>query len=584
MLNGIPASSGIAIGKALLLNRSEMEVLQSVVQNTELEKQRFINALGIAKGQLEQIKCDAEKNIGSENATIFDAHIMMLEDEELISMVCNKISDEKLNAEYALKLSIETFVVLFEEMENEYMRERASDIKDVSNRILKILMSEEAGVGVGIDVDNVNIKNINGDYIIVAKDLTPSDTANMNKKSVLGFVTQIGGRTSHTAIMARTLEIPAIVGVGTSLFSIKNDDFLILDGDEGTIIINPSREVINDYEVKRSMQMDYKNELKKLKYDTSTSLDGKKVELAGNIGSVDDVAGVVSSGGEGIGLFRTEFLYMNKDALPDEEEQYIAYRAVLEKMQGKAVVIRTLDIGGDKKLTYLPIAEEMNPFLGYRAIRICLDKQDIFKTQLRALLRASIYGDLKIMFPMISCVEELRDAKAVLRSVKNTLDKENILYSKQIQVGIMIEIPSAAIMSDILAKEVDFFSIGTNDLIQYTVAVDRMNEKVSGLYNPYNITVLRMIKLVIQNPHHNNIWVGMCGEVAGDLNLIPLLLGLGLDEFSMAASSILKARKLIRSINYEKCIELAEGVLKLSSSEDIKNYISCYKEVTSLKV
>jgi phosphoenolpyruvate-protein phosphotransferase (PTS system enzyme I) len=568
MLKGIPASSGIAIGKALILNRTELEVLQGEIQNTEQEIQRFINALEIAKNQLEEIKGEAEKNIGRENAAIFDAHIMMLEDEELISMVSNKILGEKSNAEYALKTTIEGFIQVFEEMDNEYMRERASDIKDVGNRILNIMMSA--------DVDNVNLKNITGDYIIVAKDLTPSDTANMNRNSVLGFVTQIGGRTSHTAIMARTLEIPALVGVGTSLLFIKNDDLLILDGDEGVIIINPSNSVINNYEAKRRLQMEDKNELKKLKYETSTSIDGRSVELAGNIGSAFDVEGVISSGGEGVGLFRTEFLYMNKDSLPDEEEQYLAYKEVLEKMKGKPVVIRTLDIGGDKKLTYLPIPEEMNPFLGYRAIRICLDKQDIFKTQLRALLRASIYGNLKIMFPMISCLEELRDAKSVVREVKNALDKENILYSKEIQVGIMIEIPSAAIMSDILAKEVDFFSIGTNDLIQYTVAVDRMNEKISGLYNPYNISVLRLIKLVIENAHNNNIWVGMCGEVAGDLSLIPLLFGLGLDEFSMAASSILKARKLIRNINYEKCKELADEALNLSSSDEIKNYVKLF--------
>lgn len=566
MISGTPASSGIVIGKASVLNKQEMKIQENKIQDVEKEKQKFLDTLLRAKNQLKEIKYEAEKNLGRNNAAIFDAHILILEDEELISTVCNKIMNEKVNAEFALKSTIDMYMSLFEEMDDEYMRERAVDIKDVSDRILRILMNLEA----------VNL-NTDGEFIIVARDLTPSDTASINKKAVLGFITQIGGKTSHSVIMARSLEIPAIVGVGPDIDFINNGDLLIMDGDKGEILINPDQETINEYNKKKKALDEYRHEFEILKNDMSISLDGRKVEIVANIGSVEDVKGVISNGAEGVGLFRTEFLYMSKNSLPDEEEQFEAYKSVLEKMERKPVVIRTLDIGGDKKLSYLPIEEEMNPFLGYRAIRLCLDKKWIFKTQLRALLRASIYGNLKIMFPMVSCLEELIEAKSVFEEVKSNLIDENISFSNEIEIGIMIEIPSAAIISDILAKEVDFFSIGTNDLIQYTIAVDRMNEKVSYLYDPYNIAFLRLIKLVINNAHANNKWVGMCGEVAGDMNLIPILFGLGLDEFSMASSLILKARKLIKSIYYGDCKELVNEVYNLNSCNEIKEYIKQFK-------
>lgn len=559
MLKGIAASSGVAIGKALVIAENEIEVERRIVEDKEDEVSKLQNAVETAKVQLEKIKEVAKEKLGEDKAQVFEAHLMMLEDPELIGAVESQITTEGVCAEYALKVTVDMFVSMFEAMDNEYMRERAADIRDVGKRILNILMGVEAA----------SIAEIDRECIIVIYDLTPSDTAQMDKEKVLGFATDIGGRTSHSAIMARSLEIPAVVGLSNITTTVKSGDMLILDGEEGIVIVNPDEETIAKYREKQAKIAEYKKELATLKDAESITIDGRKVELAANIGTPSNVEGALKNGAEGVGLFRTEFLYMDKESLPTEDEQFEAYKAVLEGMGGRPVVIRTLDIGGDKKLPYLKIDEEMNPFLGYRAIRLCLDRKDIFKTQLRALFRASVYGNLKIMFPMISGVAELRQAKAVVEEVKAELRNEGIAISDNVEIGIMIEIPSAAVISDLLAKEVDFFSIGTNDLIQYTCAVDRMNEKISYLYDPFHPAVLRLIKTVIDNAHKEGKWVGMCGEMAGDARITPVLLGFGLDEFSMSASSILNARKLIRSLRYEDAKVMADEILNMPTSEEI---------------
>ncbi|MBZ9688723.1 phosphoenolpyruvate--protein phosphotransferase [Clostridium estertheticum] len=563
MLKGIGASFGIAIGKALVIREEVVEINKSVVVDFEGELARFNNALQQAMTQLEIINSDVKEKLGSAKAEIFEAHLFMLKDPEFIGSIQKKITTDKFNAEYALQTVAEETAAIFELMENKYMTERAADIRDVSKRVLNILMGISA----------TSIADIKDECILIAKDLTPSDTAQIDKTKILALVTEIGGKTAHTCIIARSLELPAVVGVGASLREIKDGDLIVVDGEEGIIIINPDEKTLNDYKAKRIEFIEAKNQLIKYATMKSTTLDGKTVELAANIGSVEDLESVTRNGAEAIGLFRTEFLYMSKTALPTEEEQFEQYKSVLEKMSGKPVIIRTLDIGGDKKLDYLPMESEMNPFLGYRAIRLCLDRTDIFITQLRALVRASAYGNLKIMFPMISCLQELRKAKKILEQCKNDLKSEGVVFNENLQVGIMIEIPSAALISDILAKEVDFFSIGTNDLIQYTTAVDRMNEKISYLYDFYHPGVLRLIKTVIDNGHKAGIMVGMCGEMAGDTNLIPVLLGFGLDELSMSASSILRARKAVTNSNYEECIKLSEPVLSLGDSDEIKKFI-----------
>jgi len=563
MFKGIAASSGVSICKALVLKEVKYNIEKKNIEDVPKEIDSLHAALKLSREQLSNVKKITENKMGKDNAEIFEAHLLMLDDPELIGEIEGKIKNESLNAEFAVKSTVETFVSIFEQMDNEYMRERAADIRDIGKRLLNNLLG----------VVYRSISDLEDKCIIVTKDLTPSDTAQMDHEKVLGIVTDIGGSTSHSAIMARSLEIPAVVGLGNISEVVKEGDLLIIDGDEGLVIINPDIETLQRYKNKHEKNEQAKQELKKLMDTESITIDGRKVELAGNIGTPDNVLGVLKNGGEGIGLFRTEFLYMNKENFPSEEEQFNAYKAVLEGMRGKPVVIRTLDIGGDKKLSYLSIDEEMNPFLGYRAIRLCLDRKDIFKTQLRALLRASVYGNLKIMFPMISGLEELREAKAITWEVKQELIKEKIEVSEDIELGIMIEIPSAAVISDILAKEVDFFSIGTNDLIQYTVAVDRMNQKISYLYDPFNPAVLRLIKNVIDNAHKEGKWVGMCGEMAGDTRLTPVLLGFGLDEFSMSPSSILKVRKCITNFEYAKAKEVSDHILKLGTAREIENYI-----------
>jgi phosphotransferase system enzyme I (PtsI) len=564
MIKGIAASPGIAIGKVLIKKDPEIKIEKKVVEDVEKEIRRLDEAREIAKEQINNLYEHTLKTIGEEEARIFEAHGMILDDPEFFGQVEGKIKSGKVNAEYALKEVTETFVQIFESMDNEYMRERAADIKDVSGRIARILLG----------VELTDLSRLQEEVIIVAEDLTPSDTAQMDKEKVLGFITEIGGKTAHSAIMARTLEIPAVVGVEGITEKVQDNDLVIFDGEEGTVIINPSEEKIKEYKNKKEEYERFRERLKELKGAKSITKDGFEVELVANIGTPKDVDGVVRNDGEGVGLFRTEFLYMDREDLPTEEEQFEAYKEVAERLEGKPVVIRTLDIGGDKDLPYLELPKEMNPFLGYRAIRLCLDRKDIFKTQLRALLRASAYGNIKIMFPMISSIEELRQAKEVLEEVKEELREENINFNEEIEVGMMIEIPAAAIMSDLFAREVDFFSIGTNDLLQYTTAVDRGNRQISHLYNQFHPALLRLVKTVIDNGHKEGIWVGMCGEVAGDPKLIPILIGMGLDEFSMSPISILKARWIIKNLSREEMVEMANKVINLPTAEDVERFIN----------
>ncbi|WP_277231375.1 phosphoenolpyruvate--protein phosphotransferase [Romboutsia timonensis] len=564
MYKGTGASPGIALGKALVIEHSELVIEKKTIENIDEEIQKLESAVKVSKEELTKVKEKALAELGEHEAEIFEAHLLVLEDPELIGSAISKIRDEKVNADYALNEIKEMFVAMFESMDNEYMRERAADIKDVTNRVLRHIL--------GIKV--VDLAGLDEEVVLIAHDLTPSDTATMNKNMVLGFLTDIGGRTSHTAIMARTLEIAAVVGLNDITKKVKDGDYIVFNGDTGEVIVNPDEETKAKYASLKEEFEEYRKSLELLKGQASITTDGRHVELAGNIGSPNDVEGLIKNDAEGVGLYRTEFLYMDKeDSFPTEEEQYEAYKAVLEGMNNKPIVIRTLDIGGDKELPYFEMEPEMNPFLGYRAIRLCLDRKDIFKTQLRALYRASVHGKLRIMFPMISSLEELLDAKEVIKEVLKELDAENIAYSNDVEVGMMIEIPSAAVISDVLAKHVDFFSIGTNDLIQYTCAVDRMNQKISHLYNQFNPAVLRLIKMVIDNAHKEGKWVGMCGESAGDQRMIPILLGFGLDEFSMSPISILPARKLITSLSYADMQKFADEVLAMGTAKEIKEYV-----------
>ena len=564
MYKGTGASPGIALGRALVIEHSELVIEKKTIENIDEEIQKLESAVKVSKEELTKVKEKALAELGEHEAEIFEAHLLVLEDPELIGSAISKIRDEKVNADYALNEIKEIFVAMFESMDNEYMRERAADIKDVTNRVLRHIL--------GIKV--VDLAELDEEVVLIAHDLTPSDTATMNKNMVLGFLTDIGGRTSHTAIMARTLEIAAVVGLNDITKKVKDGDYIVFNGDTGEVIVNPYEETKAKYASLKEEFEEYRKSLELLKGQASITTDGRHVELAGNIGSPNDVEGLIKNDAEGVGLYRTEFLYMDKeDSFPTEEEQYEAYKAVLEGMNNKPIVIRTLDIGGDKELPYFEMEAEMNPFLGYRAIRLCLDRKDIFKTQLRALYRASVHGKLRIMFPMISSLEELLDAKEVIKEVLKELDAENIAYSNDVEVGMMIEIPSAAVISDVLAKHVDFFSIGTNDLIQYTCAVDRMNQKISHLYNQFNPAVLRLIKMVIDNAHKEGKWVGMCGESAGDQRMIPILLGFGLDEFSMSPISILPARKLITSLSYADMQKFADEVLAMGTAKEIKEYV-----------
>ncbi|OCN04517.1 phosphoenolpyruvate--protein phosphotransferase [Erysipelotrichaceae bacterium MTC7] len=562
MLKGIAASSGVAIAKVYKLEMPEMKI-EKKEANPEEEIAKLNAAVEQTVKDIEAIKERASSNLSAEELAVFDAHLMVAQDPEFIGAVEGQINSDKCNAEYAADSVASMYVSMFESMDDAYMRERAADIKDVTVRLKANLL--------GVQIPDLTA--IDEEVVIVAYDLTPSDTAQLNKKYTKGFATEIGGRTSHSAIMARSLEIPAVVGCAGILETAKHGQEVILDAIKGDVILDPTAEQKVEYEAKRVAHEEEKEALKVLVDQPSVSKDGHHVELAGNIGTPKDVEGVLENGGEGVGLYRTEFLYMNSQDFPTEDEQFIAYKMVLEGMQGKRVVVRTLDIGGDKKLPYFEFPEEMNPFLGYRAIRLCLDRKDIFRTQLRALCRASIYGRLCIMFPMIATVNEFVEAKAFFEECKAELIAEGVEVSDNIEVGMMVEIPAAAVLADQFAKHADFFSIGTNDLIQYSMAADRMSEKVSYLYQPYNPAILRLVKMTIDGAHKEGKWAGMCGEMAGEPNAVAILLGLGLDEFSMSATSILRARKMITSLDKKEMEAVAEKCLTFETAAEVEAYV-----------
>ena len=555
MLKGIAASDGVAVAKAYLLVQPDLTFSKATVEDTAAEEARLDAALAKSTEELQQIREKAAQSLGEAEAQVFDAHLMVLSDPEMVGQIKQNIKDNSVNAESALKEVTDMYIGMFEAMEdNAYMQERAADIRDVAKRILAHLL--------GVTLPNPSM--INEEVVVVAHDLTPSDTAQLDRNFVKAFVTDIGGRTSHSAIMARSLEIPAIVGTKEITAKVKEGDMLAVNGIEGDVIIDPTEEQKAEFEKAGADYAAQKAEWEKLKNAETVTADGKHFELAANIGTPKDLVGVHNNGGEAVGLYRTEFLYMDSPDFPTEDDQYEAYKAVLEGMEGKPVVVRTMDIGGDKELPYLQLPHEMNPFLGYRALRISLSEQgdEMFRTQMRALLRASVHGNLRIMFPMVATLKEFRAAKAIFEEEKQKLISEGKEVSDTIQVGIMIEIPAAAVLADKFAKEVDFFSVGTNDLIQYTMAADRMNERVSYLYQPYNPSILRLIKNVIDAAHAEGKWAGMCGEMAGDQTAVPLLVGMGLDEFSMSATSILKTRSLMKRLDTAKMAELADRALK----------------------
>lgn len=567
LIKGIAASDGVAIAKAYLLVEPDLTFDKNEkVTDVEGEVAKFNSAIEASKVELTKIRNNAEVQLGADKAAIFDAHLLVLDDPELIQPIQDKIKNENANAATALTDVTTQFVTIFESMDSEYMKERAADIRDVSKRVLSHIL--------GVELPNPSM--IDESVVIVGNDLTPSDTAQLNKEFVQGFATNIGGRTSHSAIMSRSLEIPAIVGTKSITQEVKQGDMIIVDGLNGDVIVNPTEDELIAYQDKRERYFADKKELQKLRDADTVTVDGVHAELAANIGTPNDLPGVIENGAQGIGLYRTEFLYMGRDQMPTEEEQFEAYKEVLEAMDGKRVVVRTLDIGGDKELSYLNLPEEMNPFLGYRAIRLCLAQQDIFRPQLRALLRASVYGKLNIMFPMVATINEFREAKAILLEEKENLKNEGHDISDDIELGIMVEIPATAALADVFAKEVDFFSIGTNDLIQYTLAADRMSERVSYLYQPYNPSILRLVKQVIEASHKEGKWTGMCGEMAGDETAIPLLLGLGLDEFSMSATSILKARRQINGLSKNEMTELANRAVDCATQEEVIELVNNY--------
>lgn len=567
MLKGIAASAGVSCAKAYKLVQPVVVIEKRTDADPAAEIEKLDAALRKTVSDIEGVKARAAKRLSDEELAVFDAHLMMANDPELSGQMKTMIQNDKVNAEYAADVVSKNMIAMFESMDNDYFRERAADIKDVTFRLLCNLL--------GLEIPDLS--SISEPTIIVAHDLTPSDTAQLNEY-VKGFVTEIGGKTSHSAIMANSLEIPAVVGTAGALDAINNGDIIGLDAIDGEVFVNPDEETTAALKKKETEYLEEKKELQILINAKSITTDGHEVELAGNIGNAKDAEQVITNGGEGVGLFRTEFLYMDNDHFPTEEEQFQVYKQVLETMKGKKVVVRTLDIGGDKRLSYFEFPEEMNPFLGYRAIRLCLDRTDIFKTQLRALCRASVYGKLCIMFPMIATIGEFRDAKAIFEECKAELLAEGVAVSDDIQVGMMVEIPAAAVLADEFSKYADFFSIGTNDLIQYSMAADRMSEKVSYLYQPFNPAILRLVNMTIQGAHKNGKWVGMCGAMAGEPNAVPILLGLGLDEFSMSATQILKARKIVNGLSYKEMQTMAQNCLNLDTANEVLDYVK--KEVS----
>ncbi|OGW93112.1 MAG: phosphoenolpyruvate--protein phosphotransferase [Omnitrophica bacterium RIFCSPLOWO2_01_FULL_45_24] len=563
-LRGIPAAPGIVTGHALLLDRQQYVIPKRSLKEDQIsnEIKHFKDALIQTKQEILDIKKRISEELSSEHGQIFSAHLLVIEDSMLIEEVIAKIKKEKLSAEYVFQDVLKKYIKVFSEMEDEYLRERISDINDIGKRILKNL------IGAREDA----LSTLKEKAIVISYDLSPSDTATMHKKNVIGFATDIGSRTSHTAIMAKSLEIPAVVGLETATKNVKSGDTLIVDGTHGVVIVNPAPATLKHYESSRKKLVAFEKHLLEMKDLPCETKDGRKIELMANIELHEEVPSVIAHGAEGIGLYRTEYFYMNRKDLPTEEEQFKSYSVVAKKMKPYNVVIRTLDLGGDKFLSQLEIPQEMNPFMGWRAIRFCLARPDIFKTQMRAILRASSFGKLKMMYPMISGIEELQQANAILEDTKRELRKEGISFDENMQVGAMIEVPSAALTADILAREADFFSIGTNDLIQYSLAVDRVNEKIAYLYEPAHPAILLLIKNIIEAGHKAGIWVGMCGEMAGDIFMTLILLGFGLDEFSTSPIAIPELKKIIRAVTMDQAKEIAQQAITLSTGKDIERF------------
>lgn len=561
---GVGAAEGIGIGVAKVVREQNVEVVKKAVSDSEAEVNNFMRVLDITKAETEEMSQALEKNASAKEAEILFGHIMLMSDPMLVDEIVNRIKGESVCAEYAIDEVCNQYAAVFASMDDELMQQRATDMLDIKTRLIKKILG----------IENTDLSKLPYGSILVAKDLTPSMTAGLNPNNVLGIVTQFGGKTSHSAILARALEIPAVVGLSNLPEDISDDTDILLDGESGEVIILPTDAEKSDYENKKKKYDTNKEMLKKYRELPSVSKDGKKVEIAGNIGSPEDAKKVIENGGEGIGLFRTEFLFMDRDCMPTEEEQFESYKEVATAMEGKPVIIRTLDIGGDKEIPYMGIVQDENPFLGYRAIRLCLDrKDDIYIPQLRALLRASAFGNIKIMLPLITSMDEIREAKALISDIKKELDEKNIAYNKNIEVGIMVETAAASLLADIFAKEVDFFSIGTNDLIQYTMSVDRGNVKIAGLYSPFSPAVLRSINRIITEGKKAGIMVGMCGEAAADPLLIPVLLAWGMDEFSMSASSILKSRQIISGCDSKDLKAKVDKVLEMSTESEIKEYL-----------
>lgn len=574
MITGIPASPGIVFGKALVLKEEKIVLDTQKISEDQVEAEvaRFYAGREAAVEQLNSIHQRALKSLGEEKAAIFEGHLMILEDEELEEEIIDYLRSNKVNASVAASKIIDQQVEMLSEIDDEYLKERAGDIRDIGNRLIKNIL--------GMHI--VDLGDITEESILVAYDLTPSETAQLNLEKVLGFITDIGGRTSHTSIMARSLELPAIVGTNNVTARVNTGDYLILDAVNNHVYVNPTQAEIDELKTLEAKLAEEKAELAKLKDLPAVTLDGHKVDVVANIGTIRDCEGAHRNGAEGVGLYRTEFLFMDRDQLPSEEEQFIAYKEVVEAMEGRLVVLRTMDIGGDKELPYLNLPKEMNPFLGWRAVRIALDRREILHAQLRAVLRASAFGKLAVMFPMIISVEEIRELKSVLETLKAELRAEGKAFDENIQVGVMVETPSAAVNAKFLAKEVDFFSIGTNDLTQYTLAVDRGNELISHLYNPMSPSVLGLIKQVIDASHAEGKWTGMCGELAGDERATLLLLGMGLDEFSMSAISVPRIKKLIRHVNYQEVKALADEALEKPTATEIEQLIQAFLAEKSL--
>ncbi|WP_315522753.1 phosphoenolpyruvate--protein phosphotransferase [Fusobacterium massiliense] len=563
IITGIAASPGIAIGKVFLYKDSNFEIFEQSKLTKEEEIARLIKGREIAKAQLEEIKENTLVKLGKDKADIFEGHITLLEDEELFSEIDSKISENNYTAEFALNEAIDEYATMLGNLEDAYFKERAGDLRDIGKRWLYGVANQEI----------VDLSKLQPETIIVAKELNPSDTAQINLDNVLAFVTEIGGKTAHSSIMARSLELPAVVGVGAILDTLQAEQTIIVDAIKGEVIVDPNEETLKLYSEKREKVLREKEELKVLREKEAISKDGYKVDVWGNIGSPKDVKGIISNGGFGVGLYRTEFLFMDKDSFPTEDEQFEAYKIVAEELAGYPVTIRTMDIGGDKSLPYMELPKEENPFLGWRAIRVCLDRQEILRTQFKALLRASKYGKIKIMLPMIIDIEEVRKAKKILEECKAELREKGIEFDENIMLGIMVETPAVAFRAKYFSRECDFFSIGTNDLTQYTLAVDRGNEQIANLYDTYNPAVLQAIKMLIDGAHAGGINISMCGEFAGDENAVPLLFGMGLDSFSMSGISIPKVKKIMMKLTKTDCEKLVEDALELSTAEEIKKLV-----------